>query len=166
MRLEKAITAAFLEAVTPAGIRASAEAIEELERAHNERLAGGRLAVERAQFDADRAQRQYDACEPENRLVARTLEGRLETALGELESRAAQARPAREPPPDPLTSVERQALARIANDLPRLWAAQTTTARDRKELLRTLIGEIVGTVSERRAGRRSRSAGKAARVPS
>src|SRR5450755_58745 len=80
VRLEKAIVAAFLEAVTPAGIRACAQAVEELERAHEQRLAGQRLAVERAQFEADRAHRQYDACEPENRLVARTLEGRLETA--------------------------------------------------------------------------------------
>ena len=97
VRLEKAVAAAFLEAVTPAGIRASAEAIEELEQAHEERLAGQRLAVERAQFEADRAQRQYDACEPENRLVARTLEGRLEQRARRAGARASQARRAREP---------------------------------------------------------------------
>jgi DNA invertase Pin-like site-specific DNA recombinase len=81
VRLEKAIAAAFLEAVTPAGIRASAQAIEEIESQHDERLAGQRLAVERAEFEAGRARRQFDACEPEHRLVARTLEARLETAL-------------------------------------------------------------------------------------
>jgi excisionase family DNA binding protein len=148
VRLEKAITAAFLEAVTPAGIRASAEAIEELERAHEERLAGQRLAVERAQFDADRAQRQFDACEPENRLVARTLEGRLEAALGGLESERRKLAQLESRRPEPLTAAERQALARIARDLPRLWAAETTTDRDRKELLRTLISEIVVTVTD------------------
>ena len=63
-RLEKAIAAAFLDAVTPAGIRASAQAIEEIERHHDERLAGQRLAVERAEFEAGRARRQFDACEP------------------------------------------------------------------------------------------------------
>jgi len=148
VRLEKAVVAAFLEAVTPAGIRASAEAIEELEQAHQERLAGQRLAVERAQFDADRAQRQYDACEPENRLVARTLEGRLEHTLGELERERRKLAELQSRRPEPLTSAERQALARIANDLPRLWAAETTTDRDRKELLRTLISEIVVTVTD------------------
>ena len=83
-RLERAIATAFLDAVTPAGIRASAQAIAELEQQHDERLAGQRLAVERAEFEAGRARRQFDACEPEHRLVARTLEARLETALSEL----------------------------------------------------------------------------------
>jgi excisionase family DNA binding protein len=148
VRLEKAIAAAFLEAVTPAGIRASAQAIEELEQSHEERLAGQRLAVERAQFEADRAQRQYDACEPENRLVARTLEGRFEAALGELERERQRLAELESRRPEPLTSAERQALGRIARDLPQLWAAETTTDRDRKELLRTLISEIVVTVTE------------------
>ena len=148
VRLEKAIVAAFLEAVTPAGIRASAEAIEELERAHEQRLAGQRLALERAQFEADRAQRQYDACEPENRLVARTQEARFETALGELERERRKLAELESRRPEPLTTAERQALAGIAKDLPRLWTAETTTDRDRKELLRTLMSEIVVTVTD------------------
>src|SRR5450432_1454940 len=73
-RLDKTVTGAFLEAAAPAGITATAGAIRELEEQHEQRLAGQRLAVERAQYEADRAQRKYDACEPENRLVARTLE--------------------------------------------------------------------------------------------
>ena len=85
LRLEKAITGAFLEAITPAGVRACAEAIGEIEHQHEERLAGQRLAVERAQFEEDRVRRKFDACEPENRLVGRTLERALEEALGESE---------------------------------------------------------------------------------
>jgi len=148
VRLERAIVAAFLEAVTPAGIGACAQAIEELEQAHEQRLAGQRLAVERARFEADRAHRQYDACEPENRLVARTLEERLETALGELERERHTLAGLESRRPEPLTSAEREALGRIAKDLPGLWAADTTTDRDRKELLRTLISEIVVTVTD------------------
>jgi len=148
VRLEKAIAAAFLEAVTPAGLRASAQAIEELERQHDERLAGQRLAVERAQFEADRARRQFDACEPEHRLVARTLEARLEDALAELERERRRLAELESRRPEPLTAAERQALARLARDLPRLWDAETTTDRDRKELLRTLIGEVVVTVRD------------------
>ena len=68
-RLDKTVTDAFLEAVAPAGITATAGAICELEDQHEQRLAGQRLAVERAQYEADRAQRKFDACEPENRLV-------------------------------------------------------------------------------------------------
>ncbi|MHB8693095.1 MAG: recombinase family protein [Solirubrobacteraceae bacterium] len=145
-RLDKAVAAAFLEAVTPAGITASSSAITELTAQHDARLAGQRLALERAQFEADRARRQFDACEPEHRLVARTLESKLETALADVtrEQRALEllehARPA------PLTAQEREALNRLARDLPLLWAASTTRDRDRKELLRALITEIVVTV--------------------
>ena len=72
-RLDKAVADAFLDAAAPAGIAATAGAIGELEAQHEQWLAGQRLAVERAQYEADRAQRKFDACEPENRLVGRTL---------------------------------------------------------------------------------------------
>lgn len=152
-RLDRAVAEAFLEAVTPAGIAATAGAIRELEDQHAERLAGQRLTVERAEFEVERARRQFDACEPEHRLVARTLERALEGALAVAErergklARLEQARPA------PLTEAERQALARLARDLPHLWGAETTSNRDRKQLLRTLISEVVVTVNgpERRA---------------
>jgi DNA invertase Pin-like site-specific DNA recombinase len=148
VRLERAITTAFLDAITPAGIRASAQAIEEIEQQHDERLVGQRLAVERAEFEAGRARRQFDACEPEHRLVARTLEARLEIALEELERERRKLAELERRRPEPLTRAERDGLARIARDLPRLWNATTTTARDRKELLRTLITEITLTVQE------------------
>jgi len=148
VRLERAITGAFLDAVTPAGIRASAQAIEEIEQQHDERLTGQRLAVERAEFEAGRARRQFDACEPENRLVARTLETRYELTLEELERERRKLAELERHRPEPLTAAERDALAKIARDLPRLWSAETTTHRDRKELVRTLITEITITVVE------------------
>jgi excisionase family DNA binding protein len=147
-RLDDAVTAAFLEAVTPAGVRACTEAVGELERQHDERLHGQRLAVERAQFEAGRAERQFDACEPENRLVARTLERAWEQALSRLQSERRKLAELEARRPEPLTPAERQALARLARDLPRLWRADSTTARDRKELLRTLVGEVVVTVKD------------------
>jgi excisionase family DNA binding protein len=148
LRLERAIAGAFLDAVTPAAVRASAQAIEQIERQHDERLAGQRLAVERAEFEAGRARRQFDACEPEHRMVARTLEARLETTLSELERERRKLAELERRRPQPLTAAERQALARIARDLPRLWNAPTTSDRDRKELLRALISEITVTVRE------------------
>jgi excisionase family DNA binding protein len=148
LRLERAVAQAFLEAVTPAGIRASAEAIGELERQHEERLRAQRLAVERAEFEAGRARRQFDACEPEHRLVARTLEARLEEALGALERERRKLAELEQRRPEPLSTDEREALARVARDLPRLWHAETTTTRDRKELLRTLVAEAIVTVHQ------------------
>jgi hypothetical protein len=152
-RLDRAVAEAFLDAAAPAGITATAGAIGELEAQHEQRLAGQRLAVERAQYEADRARRKFDACEPENRLVGRTLEHALEQALSALErehGRLAQLERAR---PVALNDQEHQALARLARDLPRLWAAPSTTDRDRKELLRTLISEVIVTAhhDERRA---------------
>ena len=147
-KLHKPIVEAFLEAITPAGVSACAQAVGELERQHEERLAGQRLALERAEFEAERAARQFDACEPENRLVARTLEQRLEQALAASERERRQLAELQARRPEPLSVAEREALAGLARDLPRLWNAETTTARDRKELLRTLIREVVVTVKE------------------
>jgi excisionase family DNA binding protein len=152
-RLDKAVAAAFLEAVTPAGVTATAGAVRELHDQHEARLAGQRLALERAQFESDRARRQFDACEPEHRLVARSLERALEDALAAVEREHGKLATLEQARPAPLTDEECQALKRLARDLPRLWEAKTTTDRDRKELLRALISEVVVTVhaAERRA---------------
>jgi excisionase family DNA binding protein len=153
-RLDKTIVAAFLEAAAPAGIAATADAVRELEDKHEQRLAGQRLAVERAEYEAGRAQRKYDACEPENRLVARTLERALEEALAQLERERGKLAQLERARPTALSEQERDALVALARELPRLWDAETTTDRDRKELLRTLIGEVIVTADheKRRAG--------------
>ena len=145
-RLDKEIAAMFLEAVTPAGVAATTGAIAELTEQHDARLAGQRLALERAQFEADRARRQFDACEPEHRLVARTLERKLEQALAGVEREQRALAALEHARPAPLTDQERRALTRLARDLPKLWAAESTGDRDRKQLLRTLVSEIVVTV--------------------
>jgi excisionase family DNA binding protein len=144
-RLDKAVAEAFLEAAAPAGIAATTTAVRELEERHMARLDGQRLAVERAGYEADRARRKFDACEPENRLVGRTLERALEDALGELERERSKLGELERARPAPLTDAEREELARLARNLPRLWSASTTANRDRKGLLRTLIGEVIVT---------------------
>jgi len=150
-RLDRAVADAFLDAVRPAGLRACAEAVAELEAQHAERLAQQRLALERAEYDGERAKRQYDACEPEHRLVARTLERTYEHALVALEREQRALAALEQTRPAPLSELERKALARLARDLPRLWEAPATADRDRKELLRTLIAEVVVTVRGREA---------------
>jgi excisionase family DNA binding protein len=144
-RLDKAVAEAFLDAVAPASIAATAGAICELEDQHDARMTGQRLALERAQYEADRSQRKFDACEPENRLVGRTLERALEQALANLERERGRLTALEHARPAALCDEEREALAHLARDLPRLWEAPTTTDRDRKELLRTLIGEVIVT---------------------
>jgi hypothetical protein len=113
-RLDNAVAAAFLEAVTPAGVAASTGAISELTDQHDARLAGQRLALERAEFEAQRAERQFDACEPENRLVARTLERKLEDALSAVAREQRTLAALEHARPAPLTPAEREALTRLA----------------------------------------------------
>jgi transposase len=90
---------------------------------------------------------QFDACEPENRLVARTLERKLEEALAGVQREQRTPAALELARPSPLSDHERWTLKRLARDLPKLWGAKTTSDRDRKELLRTLISEIVVTVA-------------------
>lgn len=149
-RLDKAIASALLEAVTPAAVAATAGAIHELEDQYQARVAGQRLALERAQYEAERAERQFDACEPENRLVARTLERKLEDALAAVEREQRLLNATERSRPMPLTDPERESLVQVARNLPRLWNAKTTSQRDRKELLRTLISEVVVTIDRDR----------------
>jgi hypothetical protein len=104
--------------------------------------------VERARYEAHRAERQYQAVEPENRLVGRELERRWEETLvqqrraDEAYARRLQAEPPR------LSHEERARILTLAADLPALWAASTTTAADRKTILRTLIERVAVEVQD------------------
>ena len=142
VRIGQAVANAFLQAVAPAGIEAALMADEQIEGEHDASLAQWRLEVERTRYEAERAQRRYRAVEPENRLVARTLEAEWERQLDKLAqseaelARREQGRPAR------LTDQQREQIRALGADLGRVWDAPTTTDRDRKELLRTLLEEV------------------------
>ena len=101
-----------------------------------------RLGVERANYEAIRAERRYRAIDPDNRLVARGLEREWEERLRALETAKAElARREREQPRE-LTQTERDRLLSIGPDLAKVWHAQSTTSRDRKELLRAIVEEV------------------------
>lgn len=142
LRIDQAVEESFLEALTPAGMQAAVEAEDAFEAEQEAALAQWRLQVERARYEAERAQRRYRSVEPENRLVARTLESQWEQQLAEL--RAAEAELARRGRQKSvrLSEDQRRHLHVLGSDLRRAWEAPTTTARDRKELLRTLLEEV------------------------
>ena len=100
-----------------------------------------RLQIEKAEYEAQRAERQYDAVEPENRVVARELERRWNARMEELEIVRAKARDARARQPA-LTAGELAMARALGSDLQAVWTAPTTEARDRKRLLRALIEEV------------------------
>lgn len=133
------VEALFLKTVTPEQIALALAAADEVTDRHASTHRAAELAVGRARYEADRAERAFTNVEPENRLVARTLEARWEAklaALTEAEAALATAKAAKPPLP------EHTSLRALAADLPRLWHAQTTSHRDRKRLLRTLIADV------------------------
>ncbi len=143
VQIDQAVTDAFLEALKPAGIKAALAAAEQLEANHDAALDQWRLAVERARYEAERAERRYRAVEPENRLVARGLEAEWEQRLRELERAQGELTRRETQRPTTLTPEERKALVALGTDLKRVWSAPTTTARDQKELLRSLLEEVI-----------------------
>jgi hypothetical protein len=106
----------------------------------------GAKRLERAAYAVDRAARQYLAVEPENRLVARTLERQWEEALEAAAQLKADYRRFVAAQPATLSREEREAIRRLATALPTLWHAETTTAADRQAIIRQLVERIVVTV--------------------
>ena len=120
--------------------------MNDAETVHRQRLAVFELAVERARFEADRTRRQFDAVEPENRLVGRTLERAWEAALAAQRQAEADLVAQRARRPTRLTVDEIDWLAHAGADVRAVFNAPTTTWRDRKQLLRAIIAEVVVTV--------------------
>src|SRR5215468_4693386 len=142
LTIDQAVTHAFLEALTPAALEATALAVQQLESQQDAALSQWRLEVERARYEAERAERQYKAVEPENRLVARGLEKEWELRLQDLAASEAELLRRQQQRPRTLTAEEQQRINLLGSDLRLVWTAPTTTDRDRKELLRTLLEEV------------------------
>jgi DNA invertase Pin-like site-specific DNA recombinase len=151
--LDAAIGAVFLEAVRPAALNTALEAFSVMERERRDVDRHWQLRIERARYEAERAQRQYDAVEPENRSVARTLEARWNAALEALETLKGEYAVMQRTDLLPLAETERDSVRHLATDLPALWHAATTTMVDRKRLVRLVMTEITLTTrpEQRRA---------------
>jgi DNA invertase Pin-like site-specific DNA recombinase len=142
--IDEAVTAALLAAVAPEQLALALTTADEVTARHARATRAAQLAVDRARYHADRAERAFHACEPENRLVARSLEARWEARLADLAE--AQAALATHTGTRPQLPSPEQLAATVA-DLPGLWSAPTTSDRDRKRLLRTLLGDVTVTPS-------------------
>jgi hypothetical protein len=146
VQLDLAAAEAFLAALTPAGIQAAVAAAERLEADHHAALEQWRLEVDRARYQAGLAERRYLAVDPDNRLVARGLERDWEDKLAEVAAAEAELERRQQRRPKTLTAQERTAIRSLGDDIGRAWQAPTTTDRDRKELLRALLEEVIVTV--------------------
>ena len=145
-QIDEAVAHAVLAALEPVGLEAAIAAAERLEADHDGALAQWRLAVERTNYEARRAERRYMAVDPENRLVARGLEAEWERCLRALETAKAELARRERQRPRTLAPDERHRLLSLGSDLRTVWHLATTTPRDRKEVLRTLLDEVIITV--------------------
>jgi DNA invertase Pin-like site-specific DNA recombinase len=161
--LDDLVAQQVLQALTPAGVELSLSALEHASDQRRQQDAQLRQNLERAAYEAQRAERQYQAVEPENRLVARTLEARWQAALQQqCATQEALDRFRREKPIE-LTAAERRLYEELSRDIPALWHAPETTARHRQEIVRCVIEriEIDLDAAEQRVGVLIRWAGGA-----
>jgi DNA invertase Pin-like site-specific DNA recombinase len=173
--LERLVSELVLEVVTPAGLELSLRATAECERERAALEKQWHLRLERARQHTARAHRQYDAVEPENRLVARTLERKWEEAM--LAQRALEEDLARfqHERPRGLTTAERANIETLAHNLSTVWRSPLTGVAEKRQIIRSLLDRVVvwaprssrevtvhlhwslGTVTEHRLTRRVRS---------
>jgi DNA invertase Pin-like site-specific DNA recombinase len=149
LAIDAAVTEAFLAALAPTALQACLAAAQQLEAGHDAALAQWRRQVEQARYHAGKAERRYRAVDPDNRLVARGLETEWNTALQQLADADAELGRREAARPKTLTPQEKQAILALGDDLGQVWAAPSTTDRDRKQLLRTLLTEVNITVHRR-----------------
>ncbi len=141
------VTGLMLDALAPAALEVSLAAAGQAgaRRAQVDQI--WRQRLERADFAADRARRQYQLTEPENRLVARQLEKEWEAALAERQRLGEEYDRFTASRPRALTPAERSQIRALAADIPAIWHAPTTTDADRKQLIRHLIERVQVTVA-------------------
>jgi DNA invertase Pin-like site-specific DNA recombinase len=144
--IDAAVAGAFLAALQPAALQACLQAARQLEQGHDAALEQWRRQVEQARYHAARAERRYQAVDPDNRLVARGLENAWEKALTELAAAEAELARRQAARPKTLSAGERAAILALGDDLGALWDAPATSDKDRKQLLRTLLDEVNITI--------------------
>jgi hypothetical protein len=140
--IDAAVVEAFLMAVSPANVRVATQVMNQIEQELSSQRRQRELQLEQARYEARLAQRQYDAVDPSNRLVAAELERRWNEKLErvtDLERAFAQAERDAE---WKVTPDERKAITELSRDLPALWSAETTTNQERKQLLRMAIESV------------------------
>jgi DNA invertase Pin-like site-specific DNA recombinase len=140
--IDAAVAELFLAAISPVNIRVATQVMDQIEQELVSQRRQRELQLEQARYEARLAQRQYDAVDPSNRLVAAELERRWNEKLervSELERAFAQAERDAE---WQLTAEERATITDLSRDLPAIWGAETTTNQERKQLLRMAIESV------------------------
>lgn len=142
IRIDTAVSEAVLEVLSPMGVSAALEAIRSVEQKHAEVRRQKELAVQQAGYEAERAKRQYDRVEPENRLVAAELERRWNDALEQLRVLDEELRAI--PRADRLLDeAEKAELLSLGRDLRLVWEHPCSSPELKKRIIRAVIREII-----------------------
>ncbi len=143
LALDRQVEERFLEALRPDQVTLALAALAQLEQEEQAESKQWELRLERARYQAKRAERQYQAVEPENRLVARSLEKQWEEQLRAVETVEKEYHAWRSGRLGIFTQADREAIVALGSDLPTLWHAPTTTNAERKQMLRLVIREVI-----------------------
>ena len=144
--LDEKITALVLQALEPAALDISLQVAGNIEAERSRLEEQWRKKIERAKYEAERVLRQYNAIEPENRLVARTIERELEEKLSAKKALEEEHDRFLATQPTGLSAEERDSIRALASDIPALWRAKTTTPAERQTIIRQLVEQIVVSV--------------------
>ena len=148
MRIDRAVGAEVIARLQPLGIQAALGAVEAQHAENTEKLRQVELALQQARYEAARAHRQYDAVDPDNRLVAADLEQRWNERLRAVRALEEEQHTLTAAPRAPLTAAERDRLLALGADVERAWNSQGATPATRKRIIRTMIDEIVVKVED------------------
>jgi DNA invertase Pin-like site-specific DNA recombinase len=143
LQVDAAVERLVLAALAPDQVALAVAALAELEQEAGLLERQWSLKRERARYEAERARRQYDAVEPENRLVARSLERAWEDKLRQQEQVEQDYERWRSEQPLSLNDADRAEILALGETLPRIWFATTTTAAERKRIVRLIVREVI-----------------------
>jgi len=146
--VDKIVAQAVLAALTPAQIELSLAVMQEMERQQTQLRKQWELKLQGARYTARLAQRRYEQVDPENRLVARNLERAWEASLHDIAQLEAEFAHQQSQPALTLTAKQRQQLADLVQDLPKVWHAESTSWTERKDLLQLLVADVTLTRQE------------------
>jgi len=146
--IDQVVAACFLEAIQPAQLAVALSSLDQLEARAKQIDRQWQLRLERAQYEADLAHRRYNAVDPDNRLVARSLERDWNEKLTEAEQLQREYAALPKPTALLITPQERERILALAQNVPEVWHAPTTSQAERKQLLRYLIRDVTLTKRE------------------
>jgi DNA invertase Pin-like site-specific DNA recombinase len=148
LRVDEAVGAEIVRLLQPLGVEAAIRAVTDCEHQAGEKQRQIELALEHARYEAGRARRQYDAIDPDNRLVAAELERRWNSTLAAVCALDEELQAMIRQRPAALSAEERERLLRMGHDLESAWHHPSATAITRKRIIRVVLHEVVARVED------------------